>query len=155
MLQEEYVTIRNERFVVPVIAGQRRKLPGVIHGASSTGQTLFLEPLETIDLNNELVRLQEEESREVFRILRELTDASARLSASRSARPPRSWRALDLIFAKARFGDRVRLRDSGVRRTGCTLENARHPLLIDVLRQNRNASVVPFTLTLDRDAARC
>ena len=57
VLQEEYVTIRNERFVVPVIAGQRRKLPGVIHGASSTGQTLFLEPLETIDLNNELVRL--------------------------------------------------------------------------------------------------
>ena len=74
MLQEEYVTIRNERFVVPVIAGQRRKLPGVIHGASSTGQTLFLEPLETIDLNNELVRLQEEESREIFRILRELTE---------------------------------------------------------------------------------
>ena len=73
VLQEEYVTIRNDRFVVPVISGQRRKLPGVIHGASSTGQTLFLEPLETIDLNNELVRLQEEESREVFRILRELT----------------------------------------------------------------------------------
>ena len=65
ILQEEYVTIRNDRYVVPVISGQRRKLPGVIHGASSTGQTLFLEPLETIDLNNELVRLGEEEAREI------------------------------------------------------------------------------------------
>ena len=74
VLQDEYVTIRNERFVVPVLVGQRRKLPGVIHGSSSTGQTLFLEPIDTIDLNNELVRLQDDESREVFRILRELTD---------------------------------------------------------------------------------
>src|SRR6202035_4657805 len=64
ILQEEFVTIRNERFVVPVIAGQRRKLNGVIHGASSSGHTLFVEPLETIDLNNELVRLSEEEMRE-------------------------------------------------------------------------------------------
>ena len=73
ILQEEFVTIRNERFVVPLIAGQRRKLDGVIHGASASGHTLFVEPLETIDLNNELVRLTEEEAREVHRILREMT----------------------------------------------------------------------------------
>ena len=148
VLQEEYVTIRNERFVVPVIAGQRRKLPGVIHGASSTGQTLFLEPMETIDLNNELVRLQEEEMREVFRILRELTE---RLRAF--AGPIRDasliMAALDLIFAKARFGndfncciptfgDRLHVKD------------ARHPLLMDVLRRSRR-TVVSFTLTLDRE----
>ena len=74
MLQEEFVTIRNERFVVPVIAGQQRKVDGVIHGASASGHTLFVEPLETIDLNNELVRLREEELREVHRILREMTE---------------------------------------------------------------------------------
>jgi DNA mismatch repair protein MutS2 len=73
ILQEEFVTIRNERFVVPLIAGQRRKLDGVIHGTSSSGHTLFVEPLETIDLNNELVRLSEEEAREVHRILLEIT----------------------------------------------------------------------------------
>ena len=78
ILQEEFVTIRNERFVVPVIAGQRRKLDGVIHGASASGHTLFVEPLETIDLNNELVRLAEEELREVHRILRELTEQIGR-----------------------------------------------------------------------------
>ena len=65
VLQEEFVTIRNERFVVPIIAGQRRKIDGVIHGASASGHTLFVEPLETIDLNNELVRLTEEEAQEV------------------------------------------------------------------------------------------
>ena len=102
VLQEEYITIRNDRFVVPVISGQRRKLPGVIHGASSTGQTLFLEPLETIDLNNELVRLQEEESREVFRILRELT-ARLRVYGEPIRAAAAIMGALDLIFAKARF----------------------------------------------------
>ncbi len=147
-MQEEYVTIRNERFVVPVISGQRRKLPGVIHGASSTGQTLFLEPLETIDLNNELVRLQEEESREVFRILRELTSRLRVYGDPIRAAAP-IMAALDLIFAKAKFAidfDCVIPRFSD----RLHLENARHPLLIDVLRKTRQR-VVPFTLTLDRD----
>ncbi|MGQ9917064.1 MAG: endonuclease MutS2, partial [Bryobacteraceae bacterium] len=67
LLQEEFVTIRNDRFVVPVVPGAKRKLPGVVHGSSGSGHTLFLEPLETIELNNELVRLQEEELREVHR----------------------------------------------------------------------------------------
>jgi len=74
VLQEEIVTIRNERFVVPVISGQRKRIAGVIHGASSSGHTLFVEPLETIDLNNDLVRLTEEEMRESHRILREITE---------------------------------------------------------------------------------
>ena len=81
-LQEEFITLRNDRFVVPVVAGQQRKVYGVIHGASSSGHTLFVEPLETIDLNNELVRLREEEQREVARILRELTEV---LRAQRAA----------------------------------------------------------------------
>jgi DNA mismatch repair protein MutS2 len=148
ILQEEYITLRNDRFVVPVISGQRRKLPGVIHGASSTGQTLFLEPLETIDLNNELVRLQEEESREVFRILRELT-SRLRVFSEPIRAAAEIMGALDLIFAKARFGIEF---DCTIPRFTARLhfENARHPLLIDVLRRSRKR-VVPFHLTLDRD----
>ena len=73
-LQEDFITLRNDRFVVPVVAGQQRKVYGVIHGASGSGHTLFVEPLETIDLNNELVRLREEEQREVVRILKEMTE---------------------------------------------------------------------------------
>src|SRR5689334_597287 len=102
ILQEEFVTIRNERFVVPLIAGQRRKLDGVIHGASSSGHTLFVEPLETIDLNNELVRLSEEEAREVHRILLELTDR-LRGHAESIAATLVTMAELELIFAKGRF----------------------------------------------------
>ena len=102
VLQEEFVTIRNERFVVPVIAGQRRKIDGVIHGASSSGHTLFVEPLETIDLNNELVRLTEEEMREVHRILLEMTNR-LRAYGDSIRQTLVTMAELELIFGKARF----------------------------------------------------
>jgi DNA mismatch repair protein MutS2 len=148
VLQEEFVTIRNERFVVPVIAGQRRKLDGVIHGASSSGHTLFIEPLETIDLNNELVRLAEEEAREVHRILLELTN---RLRGYRdSIRQTLATMAeLELLFAKGRFAVDF---DCVVPQFGerLFLKDARHPLLEDVLRR-RHKTVVPITLELTRE----
>ena len=130
VLQEEYVTVRNDRYVVPVLVGQRRKLPGVIHGASSTGQTLFLEPLDTIDLNNELVRLQDDEAREILRILRELTE-----KLRTAAEPIRDAAAvmarLDVIFAKARFGIEFECAIPRFTERKLALRNASHPLLID------------------------
>jgi DNA mismatch repair protein MutS2 len=147
VLQEEFVTIRNERFVVPVIAGQKRKLDGVIHGASSSGHTLFIEPLETIDLNNELVRLAEEEAREVHRILLEIT---ARLGgyADSISHTLAIMAELELIFAKARFAVEF---DCVIPHFGerLLLKQARHPLLEDVLRR-RHKSAVPINLELTR-----
>src|SRR5580692_12494352 len=102
VLQEEFVAIRNERFVVPIVAGQRRKVDGVIHGASASGRTLFVEPLETIDLNNELVRLREEEQREVLRILREMTEL-LRTNAPHIQAAVDAIGELEMLFAKARF----------------------------------------------------
>ena len=67
--------MRGERFVIPVKAEFRRRVPGVIHGSSSSGQTVFVEPLETIEQNNELQRLLDEEQREVHRILVAMTRA--------------------------------------------------------------------------------
>ncbi len=156
VLQEEFVTIRGERFVVPVIAGQRRKIDGVIHGASSSGHTLFVEPLETIDLNNELVRLTEEELREMHRILRELTErlrgyADSILSALTT------MGELDLVFAKARFAtdfDCVRPRFSPDNARRLALKDARHPLLEDVLRRQQKRPM-PISLQLDAHAGRC
>ncbi|HLI86438.1 MAG TPA: Smr/MutS family protein [Bryobacteraceae bacterium] len=147
VLQEEFVAIRNERFVVPVIAGQKRKLDGVIHGASSSGHTLFIEPLETIDLNNELVRLAEEEAREVHRILLELT-ARLRGHAESIRQTLVTMAGLELIFAKARFAVEF---DCVVPRFGerLLLKDARHPLLEDVLRRRRK-SAVPMNLELTR-----
>ena len=72
-VQDELITIRGERFVIPVKVEQKRRVQGVVHGASSSGQTVFVEPLETIEQNNELVRLLEEEQAEIHRILLEMT----------------------------------------------------------------------------------
>jgi DNA mismatch repair protein MutS2 len=146
VLQEEIVTIRNERFVVPVISGQRRKIDGVIHGASSSGHTLFVEPLETIDLNNDLVRLTEEELRETHRILREITERLRGYSDSIRATLG-TMGELELLFAKARFAVEF---DARIPRFGerLLLREARHPLLQDVLRRQRK-EVVPISLELD------
>jgi DNA mismatch repair protein MutS2 len=149
ILQEEFVTIRNERFVVPLIAGQRRKLDGVIHGASASGHTLFVEPLETIDLNNELARLADEEAREVHRILREMTDHLRGYGDSIRA-TLLTMAALEVIFAKARFAVDF---DCVIPRFGqrIVLRDARHPLLEDVLRRNRK-KVVPISLELTQES---
>jgi len=149
-LQEDFITIRNDRFVVPVIAGQQRKVYGVIHGASGTGHTLFVEPLETIDLNNEIVRLREEEQREVLRILRELTEL-LRAHADGIQASVDAIGFLELLFAKAEFAvdfNCVIPRFSPDSNRRLVLKAARHPLLEDVLRRQQK-QVVPIALELD------
>jgi DNA mismatch repair protein MutS2 len=149
-LQEEFITLRNDRFVVPVVAGQQRKVYGVIHGASGSGHTLFVEPLETIDLNNELVRLREEEQNEVLRILRELTEL-LRAHAPEIQSAVDAIGSLELLFAKAAFaldfGCTIP-RFSSESNRKLLLTDARHPLLEDVLRR-QGKQVVPITLELD------
>jgi DNA mismatch repair protein MutS2 len=99
---EDYVTLRNDRFVIPVRAADRRNVPGVVHGASATGQTVFVEPLEAIDLNNRLVQLSEDELVEIARILEELTERVRLERGSLEAAAARVAH-LDSIFARARF----------------------------------------------------
>jgi DNA mismatch repair protein MutS2 len=80
--QDDLITIRGDRFVIPVKAEFKRKVPGVIHGSSSSGQTVFVEPLETIEQNNELVRLLDEEQSEIHRILVAMTRAIGQQSTA-------------------------------------------------------------------------
>src|SRR3974390_779056 len=101
-VQDELVTIRGERFVIPVKVEQKRRVQGVVHGASSSGQTVFVEPLETIEQNNELVRLLEEELAEIHRILEEMTRHIGAKSVEISAAVG-ALAELELQFAKARF----------------------------------------------------
>ena len=75
--QESLITVRGERFVIPVKNEFKRKVGGVIHGSSSSGQTVFVEPMETIEHNNELARLLDEEQGEIHRILVAMTRAIA------------------------------------------------------------------------------
>ncbi|HEY7338289.1 MAG TPA: Smr/MutS family protein [Bryobacteraceae bacterium] len=149
-LQEDFVTIRNDRFVVPVVTGRERRVEGVIHGSSGSGHTVFVEPLETIDLNNELVRLHEDELREIHRLLREFT-ARLREHAAAIAASTEALARLELLFAKAEFAADFgcaipRLSPEGQRRLA--LREARHPLLESIFRPQRKR-VVPVSLSLE------
>ncbi len=149
-LQEDFVTIRNDRFVVPIVTGRERRVDGVIHGSSGSGATVFVEPLETIHLNNELVRLREEELREVHRLLREFT-SRLREHATPIAATVAALGRLELLFTKAEFALEFRcvvprLSPPGARRL--LLREARHPLLEDIFRPQRK-TVVPVSLSLE------
>jgi DNA mismatch repair protein MutS2 len=144
---EDYVTLRNERFVIPVRAEHRRNVPGVVHGASATGQTVFMEPFETVEANNQLVQLAEDEAAEILRILRELTEKL------QTVREPLQAAAgtiaeLDSVFARARFAQEF---DAAIpefsEMSELRLESARHPVLEDKLRKE-NRAIVPMTLVL-------
>jgi DNA mismatch repair protein MutS2 len=144
---EDYVTLRNDRFVIPVRSEHRRSFGGVVHGASATGQTVFVEPFETVETNNQLVQLAEDEAAEIFRILKDLT---ARLQSMIG--PLESAAAiiaeLDSVFARARF---ARDFDACIPELSAEpqlqLEAARHPVLEDKLRRE-NRTIVPIALGL-------
>ncbi|HEX4164753.1 MAG TPA: Smr/MutS family protein, partial [Bryobacteraceae bacterium] len=150
-LQEDFVTIRDDRYVVPIVAGQKGRVDGIIHGSSGTGRTLYVEPLDTIDLNNQLVRLREDELREIERILAEIT-ASLREHASEIAATAEALAEFDCIFAKAAFAldfdAAIPTFSKGPRRL--VLRQARHPLLETILRKQRKA-VVPVSFELDEE----
>jgi DNA mismatch repair protein MutS2 len=147
---EDYVTLRNDRFVIPVRAENRRSVPGIMHGTSGTGQTVFLEPFETVETNNQLVQLGEEEAAEIVRILRELTERLQMLRGPLTA-AAETIAELDSVFARARF---ARDFDAGLPKFTAQgelrLEAARHPVLEDKLRRE-NRVIVPMTLALGGD----
>ncbi len=165
-VQDELITIRGERFVIPVKVEQRRRVQGVAHGASSSGQTVFMEPLETIEQNNELVRLHDEEQSEIHRILLEMTSRIGE-QADALVASVEILGELELQFAKARFAqdyDCVSVRfldgelvpddespsETVAHDTGdeFVLRNARHPLLERTLKP-KGVAVVPLTVEID------
>jgi DNA mismatch repair protein MutS2 len=172
-VQDELITIRGERFVIPVKAEQKRRVQGVVHGASSSGQTVFVEPLETIEQNNELVQLLEDEQAEVRRILLEMTRRIGE-RAGEIAAALEILAEVELQFAKARFAEeydcvapvlhdeaRAALADGRGRPSPqkLILRDARHPLLERNLKSKATASdksvrptrVIPATIELEGD----
>ena len=144
---EDYVTLRNDRFVIPVRAENRRSVPGVVHGASGTGQTVFLEPFETVETNNQLVQLAEDEAAEILRILRELTERLQTVRGPLFA-AAETIAELDGVFARARFArDFDATMPQFAEASELRLELARHPVLEDKLRRE-NRAIVAMTLAL-------
>ena len=129
-LQDQVVSDRDGRYVLVVKAEHRASIPGIIHGSSGSGASLYLEPLSTVEINNEIVALEQQEREEVHRILRYLTDAF-RMKPIELRQAVDAATELDVIQAKVRFAQII----SGVAPVLSTdgrleLRGARHPLLI-------------------------
>ena len=163
-VQDELITIRGERFVIPVKIEQKRRVHGVVHGASSSGQTVYVEPIETIEQNNELVRLLEEELAEIHRILLEMTKRIG-AQAQEILAAEEVLGELELQFAKARFAEdyncvAVQLSGDPEKSLGqdqsagndprLLLQKARHPLLERNLKA-KGLAIVPVTVELTAD----
>jgi len=147
--QDDLITIRGERFVIPVRAELKRRVTGVIHGASSSGQTVYVEPLETIEKNNELVRLIEEEQEEIHRIFVALTRQVAGYAHS-LVEGARVLALVDSLLARARFARQFDCVSPGFGRELLQIEGGRHPLLEKRLRST-GGQVVPLDLELTAD----
>ncbi len=142
-LQEHIITIRNDRYVVPVKSENRSQVRGIVHDQSSSGATVYVEPLVVVELNNRLRQLQIEERQEVERILRVLS-----LEIGHEAETLKLAVELlaefDLHLAKARYGRMTRSSAPVLNDVGrIDLRNARHPLL--------TGNVVPISFHLGRD----
>jgi DNA mismatch repair protein MutS2 len=148
--QEDLITIRGDRFVIPVRSELKRRVSGVVHGASSSGQTVYVEPLETIEQNNELVRLIEEEQAEIHRIFVALTRQVGGYAQS-LVEGARVLAIVDTMAARARFARDYECVEPAFGPDRLFLEQARHPLLERHLRGTRG-SIVPLTLELTAEA---
>ena len=134
-LQEQVVTDRNGRRVLMVRAEHRGSIPGIVHGGSASGASLFVEPLETVEINNDIVALEEDEAEEVRRILLELTDAF-RSRPDELERTIEVATEIDLVQARARFAAMTGAVEPVVAADGTfELRGARHPLLMRAVRE--------------------
>ena len=156
------ITVRGERFVIPVKAEFKRKVRGILHGSSSTGQTVYLEPMETVEQNNELARLLDDEQAEIHRILVAMTRAvaadaetlmlGAEILAAADAHQAVARFAEEMVCVRPVFVDAHEANavedEAAGSGEGLELVGARHPLLEMRLRAE-GANVVPLTLALE------
>jgi len=153
-LQEALITMRNGRYVIPIKADNKGRIPGIVHDSSGSGATLFIEPLETVELNNAWRELQLDEEKEVRRILAELSMLVG-AEAERIVRIVEVLAYIDLVMAKAHFAEALkavqptlvafRPKENNPEHPGSTvyLKAARHPLL--------SGNVVPIDVEFDEN----
>ena len=147
-IQEDIVTIRNGRFVIPVRTDSRAQVPGVMHGLSSSGQTTFVEPLGVIEQNNDLVRLREQEEIEIALILLKISD-TLRDNLGGIEQVMAAITEIDFAAAKARLSAEFRcIRPVMNADRRMLLKDARHPLLENNLRSS-GGKIVPISLEMD------
>jgi DNA mismatch repair protein MutS2 len=146
LAQEEFITQREGRFVLPMKVEYKRAIAGIIHSVSGTGATVFLEPAETFDMNNELTELHGEELREIERILTTLTaELGTEAAELASSLDTLAW--LDATLAKARYAlEYDCVKPDIVDEPHITLANVYHPVLV---QSKGRKGVVPLSIAFD------
>ena len=135
-LQQQIVTDRNGRYVLVVRSEHRSAIPGIVHGSSGSGASLFLEPLSTVEINNDIVALEQQEAEEVRRILLALTDAFRRRGDDLQ-RTVDAATDLDVLHARAQFSIAVDGTEPAIAADGrLEIRGGRHPLLIPSVRRH-------------------
>jgi DNA mismatch repair protein MutS2 len=148
---ERFVTVRHGRYVVPVRAEARARIRGIVHDRSQSGQTLFVEPADAVDANNDLMQATREEEAEIARILAALTDA-VRERADDVERLVETIAEIDWIFARGHLADRMGATRPVLGAGGdVTLRAARHPLLLAQSWRDPSRDVVPVDVEITRD----
>lgn len=147
LVREDYVTLRDGRIVLPIKAEHKRHIRGFIHSESSTGQTVYIEPEETLELNNDIISLTFAEKREIERILKEITKrigvVSPELRASLNA-----VTEIDSVFARAKYSiEIIGCFPSIVNSKPIYIENARHPI---ILKKYGRDKTIPLTVCIDK-----
>lgn len=143
-LQDAIITLRQDRYVVPVKAEFKNEIPGLIHDVSSSGSTFFIEPMSSVNANNALRELLLQEKKEIERILAELS-ADAAACKDTICQNYQMLVELDVIFARAKLSFRMNAAEPEIRDDGClVLKSARHPLI-------DSKTVVPITVSLGQD----
>jgi len=147
IVREDYVTLRDGRIVVPVKAEHKRHIRGFIHSESSTGQTVYIEPEETLELNNEIVSLSFAEKREIERLLRELTKRIGAISGElKNTLETISF--IDSVFARAQYSIEIIGSFPQVNNNKPFLViDARHPIL---LKKFGKENTVPLNVSVDK-----
>lgn len=146
-LREDIITQREGRFVIPVKAENKRNVPGIIHGSSGTGATVFIEPSEIINLNNEITELHFEEKREIEKILRELSGQLAQYT-DEIKNNLNILSEIDFIQAKARYAIETDSAKPVIGKRYINLVTAYHPGLLKTKKRNE---VIPLNLTIGGD----
>ena len=146
MVMDEFITLRDERFVIPVKVEHKRHIPGIIHGVSQTGSTVFLEPTEVFEMNNEISLLKNEEKREIYKILSGLT-AELRDGARRFITSMESIAKLDSWCARARYAlDVGGIKPEITDNDELSMRAIRHPLLV---QQKGRKGIIPLSIEFD------
>lgn len=152
VVQEPLITIKNDRYVLPLTPDFRKQLPGIVHGQSGSGATLFVEPLQVLPLNNRLQELKGREAEEIHRILQYFS-SQIRGQAPTIREALSTLGELDFIFARGHFSREFACSEPLLNEEGyIELRQARHPLLELALRQQGDSKkIVPIDLTIGKE----